>query len=138
VGIAVSTVYNICKAPSTPRKVTKPALPKLLNSPIRKQLIALATSSQQNRHLQLTQVAKLAGIQASPTLLSKAFAQEGYHRSIAQARPYVSASTTEAQLDLAYCYADSTRTDWHKVIGMPNRLFITLNTLSIRYLCLQN
>jgi len=48
VGIAVSTVFSICKAPSTSRKI-KPEPPKILNSPIRKQLVFLATSSQQNR-----------------------------------------------------------------------------------------
>ena len=96
VGIAVSTVYNICKAPSTPQKVTKPGFPKHLNFPIRKQLIALATSSLQSRHLLLTEVAILAGIQATPTLLGEAFALEGYHRPVEQARPYLSASTKEA------------------------------------------
>ena len=118
VGIAVSTVFSICKAPSTPKKM-KPGPLKLLNSPIRKQLVALATSSQQNRRLPLAEVAKLAEIQASPTLLREAFAQEGYHRRVAQARPYLSASTKEARLDWAYHYADWTRADWNKVIGVP-------------------
>lgn len=81
-GIAVSTAYSICKAPSTPRKM-KSGRPKQLNTPIRKQLITLATVSQTNRRLPLTEVANLAGIQASPTLLRKAFAQEGYHRCVA-------------------------------------------------------
>ena len=115
VGIAVSTVYSICKAPTTPWKV-KPGCPRLLNTPIRKQLITLATANQINRRLPLTEIANLAGIQASPTILRKAFAQEGYHRRVAQARPYLSAASKESRLDWAYHYADWTRTDWAKVI----------------------
>lgn len=113
-GIAVSTAYSICKAPSTPRKM-KSGRPKQLTTPIRKQLIAIATTSQTNRRLPLTDVANLAGIQASPTLLRKAFAQEGYHRRVAQVRPYLSAEIKEKRLDWAYHYADWTRTDWAKV-----------------------
>jgi len=115
VDIAVSTVYSICKAPTTPRKV-KPGCPRLLNTPIRKQLITLATANQINRRLPLTEIANLAGIQASPTILHKAFAQEGYHRRVAHARPYLSAASKESWLDWAYHYPDWTRTDWVKVI----------------------
>ena len=49
-GIAISTVYGICTAPATPQKVQLEHL-KLLNLPIRKQLITLATANQTNRHL---------------------------------------------------------------------------------------
>lgn len=68
---------------------------KLLNIPIRKQLITLATANQTNHRLPLTEIANLAGIQASPALLRQAFAQEGYHRRVAQVRPYFSAEAKE-------------------------------------------
>ena len=116
-GIAVSTVYSICKAPTTPRKV-KLGRPKLLNTPMRKQLITLATANQTNRRLPLTEIANLAGIKASPTLLRQAFAQEGYHRRVARVRPYLSAEAKEKRVDWAHHYADWTRTDWAKVIAM--------------------
>ena len=82
-GIAVSTVYGICKAPAaTPQRVKLGCL-KLLNTPIRKQLITLATANQTNGCLPLTEIANLAGIQASPALLRQSFTQEGYHRRVA-------------------------------------------------------
>ena len=45
--------------------------PKVLNPPIRKQLITLATANQTNCRLQLTEIANLSGIQASPALYAK-------------------------------------------------------------------
>ena len=72
-GIAVSTVYSICQASTTPQKV-KLGLPKLLNAPIRKQLITLGTANQINHRLPHMEIASLAGIQASSTIPRLVFA----------------------------------------------------------------
>ena len=122
VGVAVSTVFSICKAPSTPTKV-KPGRPKILSTPIRKRLIEIATSSQQNRRLPYSEVAALAGITAGPHQLRAAFASEGYHRRVARARPYLSQDIKDKRLDWAWHYADWTWTDWNKVIWSDEAAF---------------
>ena len=114
VGVALSTVYSICKAPATPRKV-KPGRPKILTAPIRKRLVDFATASQRNRRLPFTEVAELAGITADMRTLRIAFATEGYHRRIARSRPFLSLKSKEKRLDWAQHYADWTRADWNKV-----------------------
>ena len=80
--------------------------PKLLNTPIQKQLITLATTNQINRCLPLTEIAYLAGIQASPTILRREFPQEGYHRRVARVRPYLWAEAKEKRVHWAYHYVD--------------------------------
>ena len=114
IGIAVSTVFTICQAPATPHKV-KPGRPRILTSPIRKRLINFATASQKNRRLPLREVAELAGVKASSNVLRTAFATEGYHRRVAQTRPFLSIKAKEKRLDWAEHYANWTRADWNKV-----------------------
>ena len=105
VGVAVSTVYSICKTPATPRKV-KLGRPKVLTTPIRKRLVDFATASQKNRRLSFTEVAELAGITADMRTLRVAFATEGYHRRIARSRLFLSLKSKEKRLDWAHHYAD--------------------------------
>ena len=122
VDVAVSTVYSICKAPSTPKKV-KPGRPKALSTPLHKRHIEIATSSQQNRQLPYAEVAALAGITAGPHPLRTAFESEGYHRRVAYSRPYLSQQSKEKRLDWAWHYADWTWADWNKVIWSDEAAF---------------
>ena len=122
VGIAVSTVYSICRAPATPQK-EKIGRPKLITTPIRQLLVATATASQANRRLPLTQVAEIAEVQASGETLRDAFATEGYHRRIARVRPFLTPAAKIQRLDWAYHYADWTQADWHKVIWSDESTF---------------
>ena len=94
IGIATSTVFSICSAPFTPKKI-KLGRPKVFTTPIHKRLIDFATASQKNRCLPLAEVAQLAGVQASEVTLRKVFAQEGYHRRIARVRPFLSQTVTK-------------------------------------------
>jgi len=100
-GVAVCTVYSICRAAATPRK-PKPGRPKVLTTPIRQKLVDFATASQMNRRLPFTQVAELAGITADMRTLRTAFATEGYHRRIACSHPYLSLESKEKRLDWAH------------------------------------
>jgi len=122
IGVATSTVFSICSSPTTPKK-QKPGRPKLLTTPIRKRLIEFATSSQANRRLPFTEVAEQAGVIASVETLHNAFSIEGYHRSIARARPFLSTKAKETRLDWAYHYADWTTADWNKVIWSDESAF---------------
>jgi len=114
IGIAVSTIFTICQAPATSHKV-KPGRPRILTSPIHKRLIDFATASQKNRRLPLREVAELAGVNASSDVLRTAFATEGYHRPVAQTRPFLSLNAKEKRFDWAEHYANWTRADWNKV-----------------------
>ena len=114
IGIAASTAFSICQAPTTPHKV-KPGRPRILTTPIRKRLVDFATASQKNRRLPLREVAELAGVNASADVLCTAFATEGYHRRVARVRPFLTPQAKEKRLDWAQHYADWTRADWYKV-----------------------
>jgi len=120
--VATSTVFSICRSPTTPKK-QKPGRPKLLTTPIRKRLIDFATSSQANRRLPFTEVAEQAGVIASVETLRNAFSIEGYHHRIARARPFLSTKAKETRLDWSYHYADSTPADWNKVIWSDESAF---------------
>lgn len=116
VGVAVSTVYSIRKAPATSRKA-KLGRPKVLTTPIRKRLVDFATASQKHGQLPFTEVAELAGITADMRTLRVTFqvATESYHRRIARSRPFLSLKSREKRLDWAHHYADWTQADWNNV-----------------------
>lgn len=82
IGIAITTVFSICRALATPQTI-KPGRPKMLTIPICKRLINFTTTSQKNCHLPLREVAELAGVKASADVLRTAFATEGYHKRVA-------------------------------------------------------
>lgn len=60
-GIPVSTVYKICKQPSTPHHPCM-GRPRLLTTPMRKRLVDYATASQENQSKSLAQIVEEAGI----------------------------------------------------------------------------
>ena len=68
----------------------------------------------------LTEIANLAGIQASPARLCQPFAQEGYCRRVAQVRPYPSAEAKKKLVHWAHHYADWACTDWANLIAIIN------------------
>jgi len=115
IGVVTSTVFSICSAPFTSKKI-KLGRPKVFTTLICKRLIDFATASQKNRCLPLAEVAQLARVQANEVTLPKVFTEEGYHRRIARARLYLSRLGKEKRLDWAHHYADWTRADWSKVI----------------------
>ena len=87
--VSLSTVYQIGHLPSTPQRKSRMGRPHLLGAAERKKLITLATASASNRRKPLTEIALLAGIQASSQTLQRSFAHEGYHRRIARKKPFL-------------------------------------------------
>ncbi|KAG0636756.1 hypothetical protein HOY80DRAFT_1087256 [Tuber brumale] len=88
--ISLPTVYRIGHLPSTPPHKSRSGRPFILRSVERKKLIALASSTASNCRKPLTEIAFLAGIQGSSQTLQRSFAYEGYHRHVAQNKPFLS------------------------------------------------
>ena len=91
--ISLSTVYRIGHLPSPLERKPRLGHPFLLRCVQRKKLISLTTSSASNRYKPLSEIAFLAGIQASSQTLQCSFANEGYHRSVAWKKPFLSPKT---------------------------------------------
>ena len=60
--LSVSTVYQICQGPTTPKKPKGRTFS--LDTPTQRRLVATATMSAANRRMRLTEVAPACGVQA--------------------------------------------------------------------------
>ena len=90
VKLPLTTVYRTARQYSTPTvNKGKRGRPLLLTSEARSKLVELATSSAENRRKPFTEIAYLAGIQASEKTLRTAFSTQGYHRRVARKNPFL-------------------------------------------------
>lgn len=78
--LSVSTVFNICNAPSTPQKAKGRFFS--LDTPTRRRLVATATMSAATRRMPLSEVGAACGVQACEKTLRKGFRIEGYSRMV--------------------------------------------------------
>ncbi|KAI9652471.1 MAG: hypothetical protein M1829_001532 [Trizodia sp. TS-e1964] len=73
----VSTIHHAANCPSTP---TKPHRidSRLINTPIRDEIVRLATASRQNRGLGYAELGRAMGIQASARTIRRALRKAGH------------------------------------------------------------
>jgi hypothetical protein len=91
--ILISTVHRICSLlPATPQKF-RSGRKKIINTPTWKYLVSIATQDAYHCRLAYTEVAKIAGVQASEKNLLVAFAAEGYGRRSARKKLYLTLTT---------------------------------------------
>jgi hypothetical protein len=88
----------------TPRKPV--GRPYILNTPIRKRLIARATINIYHRRMLLEEVAKLEGVQACRRTLVTAFEKEQYHRRVAIEKPLLTEAHKRDRLAWALVHRD--------------------------------
>lgn len=112
--LAVSTVWDICHAPATPKK--RKGRPFSIDTPTRQRLVATATQNSLHRQMPLPDIAEICGVRASERTLRKAFAREGYHRRKARKKPFLNAETKEKRLHYALSHRHWTSEDWRRVI----------------------
>jgi len=100
--LSVSTVFDICQGPFTPKK------PKgrqfSLNTPTRHCLVATRTMSAAYRRMPLVEVAAACGMQASQRTLQKAFKIEGYSRRVALKKPFLDERKKGLRLSFAMAH----------------------------------
>lgn len=90
VKLPLTTVYRTAHQYSTPTiNKGKRGRPLLLSPEARSKLVELATTSAENRRKPFTEIAYLAGVQASEKTLRTAFATEGYHWRVARKKPFL-------------------------------------------------
>ncbi|PUU77795.1 hypothetical protein B9Z19DRAFT_1127829 [Tuber borchii] len=90
---------------------------------IKRLLIKTATASAYNRHLPLSEVAKLAGIKASDRSLHRIFCSQGYNRRVARIKPFLNAETKQKRLDWGWKFHDWAESDWADVIFSDEAAF---------------
>jgi len=112
--LGVSTVWDICHAPATPKK--RKGRPFSIDSPTRRTLVATATRDSTHRQMPFTHIADICGVQACERTLQKAFALEGYHRRKARKKPFLKAEQKEKRLRFALTHRHWTPEDWRRVI----------------------
>jgi len=83
--LSVSTIYEICQGPATPKKPKGRSFS--LNTPT--QLVATATMNAASRRMPLVEVAAACGFTACEKTLRKAFKMEGYSGRVARRKPFL-------------------------------------------------
>lgn len=113
-GLALSTVFDICNKPATPKK--RKGRPVILDSPTRRRLVFTATENAENRRKSYTEIAEICGITACEKTLRKAFDAEGYSRRIARKKVFLKAETKAKRLQFALDHRHWTVEDWRRVL----------------------
>jgi len=90
---------------------------------IKQHLIETATANAYNRRLPLSEVAKLAGVQASDRSLRRIFRSQGYNRRIARVKPFLTAAAKQRRLQWAQQFQDWREGDWGEVIFSDTAAF---------------
>jgi hypothetical protein len=92
-----STVYKAIQSCSeTPRK--HPGRRPILDTPIRRRLVARATINAFHRRLPLEEIAQMEGIEACRRTLITAFEKEQYHRCVVTEKPLLTEAYKQARL----------------------------------------
>jgi len=112
--LSVSTVFDICQAPTTLKKPK--GQPFSLDTPTLHRLVATATMSAAHRRMPLLEVAAACGVQACQRTLRGAFQIEGYSRRVARKKPFLDERKKGLRLAFAMASREWTREDWRRVI----------------------
>ena len=112
--LGVSTVWDICHAPATPKK--RKGRPLTIDTPKRRLLVATATQDAEHRQMSYRDIADICGIRAGDKALRKAFALEGYHRRKARKKPFLTDLQKQKRLRFALEHQHWTPEDWRRVI----------------------
>lgn len=113
--LPVSTVFTVCAQPNTPT-TNRIGRPRALTEAQREQLIVHATSTQANRRKSLFTIAEELGYRVNERTLRRVFSEQGYHRRIARAKPFLTVNNKVARQEFSDCYQDWSESDWMKVI----------------------
>ena len=91
INLPLTTVYRAAQQPVLPpnNPRTTRGRHRLLTPETCKGLIQVATASAEYRRKPLTEIAAIAGVQASAKTLRRMFALEGYHRRVARKKPFL-------------------------------------------------
>lgn len=122
-GLPNSTIGDIGPEEHELTRKPRPGPASKLTAAQRQQLIRYATTNSHTRRLPLVEVARRTGIVASPQLLRKTFAQEGYHRRVARQKPFLSAINKEKRFQFAVNYLNWTVQDWARVLWTDESSF---------------
>lgn len=92
--VARTTVCHIAALVDPPTK-PRPENSRIISSEDCTWLIQMATSTCHHQQLPYIEIARLVGIQASLSILRRAFAIEGYHCHIAHQKPFLTVTAKE-------------------------------------------
>lgn len=88
VGLSLGTVYRTAQKNKKNKKSVH-GRPWMLRPELQQDLVDIITQSAENRRKPLTEIAYMAGIQASGKTLRRSLALDGYHRRVARKKPFL-------------------------------------------------
>jgi len=89
VGLSLGTVHRTAQQKQHQKEKKVRGRPWMLRPELRQDLIDIVTQSAENRRKPLTEIAYMAGIQASSKTLRRSLALDGYHRRVARKKPFL-------------------------------------------------
>lgn len=113
--LPLSTVFSVCAQPNTPTTI-RSGRPRALTEAQCQALIQHATASQANRRKSLFTIAEELNIHVNERTLRRVFTEQGYHRRVARAKPFLTISNKKACQQFSALYRDWTISDWNKAI----------------------
>ncbi len=130
--LPLSTVGLICNEPVTPSR--EPERPSVITTPITCRILDYVTSSAEHRQLAYREISEHLNLNLSVTTIRKILNDNGYHRRVAVAKPFLTDNAMAKRLAFAQKYSHWNKSDWSRVIftdeaaiqnGGSNRCWIT-------------
>ena len=114
--LLLSTVFSVCAQPNTPTTIRSGRPRALTEAQCQALILEHATASQANRRKSLFTIAEELNIRVNERTLCRVFTEQGYHRRVARAKPFLTISNKKARQQFSALYRDWTISDWNKVI----------------------